>query len=274
MTQDNATGAIKKNGKWLFKPTENAYADWLGHNLFGIVINEKEGLLGGNGWLVEPKYDFIADFSEGLASVLLNDKVGFIDTIGKVIIKPKFEVLHQEMPFFEDGLALVGNNGKAGFINKKGEWVIQPIFDRVELPFYDGMAKAVIDEKYGMIDKQGVWVIEPKYEAVGLFSEGLLAVLLDGKCGFVDTTGNVIIPLQYDNAGYFSMGLAAVLVGEKWGFIDNTGNMVIEPRFSRVDDFNPETGTTWALIGDEGTGTWGILDQNGNFTPSESDEFR
>lgn len=272
VVQDEAIGAIKKNGKWLFEPDESVMAYNIDDDLYQITINEKEGLLDENGWLVEPKYDRIGDFAEGLASVLLNDKVGFIDTTGKVVIKPKFELASIFMPSYEDGLAAVGKNGKVGLINKKGEWVIQAIFDDIETPFYDGMARAVVDEKYGIINEQGVWVIEPRYDAVGLFSEGLLPVLLDGKCGYVDTTGNVVIPLQYDAASGFTMGLAPVLVGDKWGFIDNAGKMVIEPQYYFVGAFDPETGLALVKIGDEETGTWGTIDKNGNFTPAESDE--
>ncbi|ECL9187919.1 WG repeat-containing protein, partial [Campylobacter coli] len=69
----------------------------------------------------------IWDFSEGLASVGLNGKIGLIDKSGKFVIKPKFDSIWS----FREGLAKVGLNGKYGLIDKSGKIVIEPKFDDI-----------------------------------------------------------------------------------------------------------------------------------------------
>ncbi|HED6687678.1 TPA: WG repeat-containing protein, partial [Campylobacter coli] len=45
----------------------------------------------------------------------------------KIVIEPKFDSIGS----FREGLAKVGLNGKYGFIDKSGEFVIEPIFDDI-----------------------------------------------------------------------------------------------------------------------------------------------
>ncbi|HEF9233395.1 TPA: WG repeat-containing protein, partial [Campylobacter coli] len=40
---------------------------------------------------IEPKFDGVGNFSEGLVAVKLNEKWGFIDKNGDFVIKPKFD---------------------------------------------------------------------------------------------------------------------------------------------------------------------------------------
>ena len=65
------------------------------------------------------KYDYAMRFSEGLASVELNNKWGFIDTTGKIVIP----FVYESFSNFVKGLALVTINNKSFYINKKGECV-------------------------------------------------------------------------------------------------------------------------------------------------------
>lgn len=71
-------------------------------------------------------------FKEGLAPMgiainnIFANQFGYIDKKGNFVIKPSFE----SAELFENGLAEVVINDKIGFINKKGEYVIQCIYDR------------------------------------------------------------------------------------------------------------------------------------------------
>lgn len=82
-------------------------------------------------FIIPPKFENIKGFSEGLASVKVNGKYGFINKKGKVVIPHEFD----DAGFFSEGLADVKINGKYGFINKKGKIVILPEFDYVWLSF-------------------------------------------------------------------------------------------------------------------------------------------
>ncbi|EAK1349894.1 WG repeat-containing protein, partial [Campylobacter coli] len=55
-------------------------------------LNGKWGFIDKSGKIViEPKFDGVGNFSEGLAGVELNGKWGFIDKSGKIVIEPKFD---------------------------------------------------------------------------------------------------------------------------------------------------------------------------------------
>ena len=51
-------------------------------------------------------------FKEGMASIEINDKWGFIDADGNIVIEPKYSYVQ----FFSEGLAGVQVDGKYGFI--------------------------------------------------------------------------------------------------------------------------------------------------------------
>jgi hypothetical protein len=140
--------------------------------------------------VVEPGYDFIEPFKNGIAKIEFNGKYGFIDSQGKEIISPQFEQALQ----FSEGLAGVSIKGKCGYIDKTGKLVIPAVF-----------------------------------EAVCNFHQGLAAVKLNGKFGFIDSTGKIVITPQYPRASSFGLyedGLAYI---EEFS-IDKTGEKIwIEP---------------------------------------------
>lgn len=141
-------------------------------------------------------------FSNGLGKIVVNGKVGFIDTDGKIIIKPQFN----DAGRFSENLAPVEfKNGKWGYINKTGKVVIKPEFD---------------------------WAL--------IFRQGLASIQIGKKWGFIDSNGKVVIKPQFDHADSFSEDLAHVQIyREKYysGYIDKKGNWVIQPTFGGGEAF-------------------------------------
>ena len=64
-------------------------------------------------------------FSEGLAMVERNDRVGFVDKTGALVMPPSYD----NADSFSEGLAPVEINDQRGFIDKKGNVVIAPAYD-------------------------------------------------------------------------------------------------------------------------------------------------
>jgi len=139
---------------------------------------------------------------------------------------------------FSEGVASVQIDNKWGFINKKGELVIPCIFDW-PYSFSEGLA-AVYNykngKKMGFIDKKGEFVILCIYEYANDFYEGLARVKLNNKWGFIDKKGEFVIPCIYESASDlvsdcfidFSEGIARVKLNDKWGFIDKKGTQFWE----------------------------------------------
>ncbi|WP_141045003.1 WG repeat-containing protein [Campylobacter coli] len=131
-------------------------------DLIRVKIDGQWSFLDKNGeFAIEPKFDYVWSFWEGLAGVKLNGKWGFIDKSGKIVIESKFD----SGGHFSEGLAGVKLNGKWGFIDKNGEFAIEPKFDYV-WSFWEGLAKVELNGKYGLIDKSGKIVIEPIFDDI------------------------------------------------------------------------------------------------------------
>lgn len=189
--------------------------------------------------------------SDGLFVIIVNDKRGFIDRTGKILIEPRFQGANN----FSEGLAVVAlSNGgyKEGYIDHNGKLVIAAQFDSAR-DFHEGLAAVGFDtektrkacddcdpnQHWGYVDRTGIIVIKPQYHHAGDFSEGLAAVETDdGKWGFIDKNGRAVVTFAYGYASRFSEGLACVMNGKKFGYLDRTGRMVIKPQFSRCSDFS------------------------------------
>ena len=236
--RDGLAGVIKQSNDEYDKTNRVGYIDKDGQL---IIPFEFDAIVAGEGG---ESLEF-NDFSEGLAAVSKNDKYGFIDTKGKVVIEPKY----QWASSFSDGLAIVSVEGLYGAIDTQGKTVI-PFEYQALADFHDGFAAAArppkdpedYESKYGLINKQNEIVIPFMYESMGNLSESLIAVKKDGKWGYVDTKNKAIIPitLKYEMVNDFSDGLAAVFSYEensdnlKYGYIDKTGKLVIPMQFIKA----------------------------------------
>lgn len=215
--------------------------------LFKIKVNGKYGFMNGKGKVViQPQFEGVNDFSEGLANIYVRGRfgTGYIDETGKVAITPAFDIGSD----FSEGLAWVGFdpekkpyklgpltlyttqcghcfNYNIGFINKSGEMITEAVFARAE-DFSEGLALVQTKAgKYGFIDKTGRFAISPQFEWAESFSEGLAVVFVKGKYGFIDKTGKMVIKPQFTDARGFSEGLACVKIGgavRKRGIGDQT----------------------------------------------------
>jgi glucan-binding YG repeat protein len=107
---------------------------------------------------------------QGLAAVKFdNDKWGYVDKTGKVVINPQFDLASS----FEEGLAAVntgyamGNanyprlNGKWGYLDKTGKYAINPQFEE-GMPFQDGLAAVKVGGKWGYVNKTGRYIWNPQ----------------------------------------------------------------------------------------------------------------
>ncbi|MEG0826220.1 MAG: WG repeat-containing protein, partial [Bacilli bacterium] len=102
------------------------------------------------------------------------------------VIRNKFET---DRNVFSEGLVPFIMNNKFGYRDKQGNIVIKNKFEYADL-FSEGLAQVKVNNKWGYIDKQGNIVIKNKFEGAGDFSEGLASVKINGKWGYIDKQGN------------------------------------------------------------------------------------
>ena len=115
--------------------------------------------------------DWVQTGNDSLAVFSKDDKRGYFNVnTGEVIIEPTFK----HAWIFSEGLAGVVKNDMVGFINSKGETVIDFQYpDRgnslSSFVIHDGRCVvANADQKIGAIDTLGNWIISPNYDEVSL----------------------------------------------------------------------------------------------------------
>lgn len=179
------------------------------------------------------KYDELEGFSEGFAAVKQNEKWGYVNSKGELVIPCKYD----EAEPFHEGFAAVRTNGKYGFINTKDEEIVPCKYDVVK-SFSEGYAAVRMDGKEGFVNTKGEEIIPRKYDAVKSFSEGYAAILKGGKEGFINTKGEEVIPCNYDGVKPFSEGYAAVRTNGRYGFINTEGEEVIPCKYNNVESYS------------------------------------
>ena len=91
----------------------------------------------------------------------------------------------------KSGLFLIKQNDKYGYIDKTGKVVIEPQYERAS-DFSEGLAAIAVEKKWGYIDTTGKTVIEPQFDAAGKFTDDLAPVKVEKKTGYIDKTGKYI----------------------------------------------------------------------------------
>ncbi len=192
------------------------------------------GFMNVNGKIVvDPMFDDVSDFDkQGISRVVLDKKMGVINTQNQVIVKPQYIYIGP----FVDEVAIIQKGDHYGYINNKGKVIIKPRFDNAG-DFGDGFAPIMVDSMWGFIDTKGKVVIKPKYDYAESYSEGMAGVVLNRKWGMVNAKGEMVIRNIFQDYAPFCEGLAAVKMKDMWGYIDKTGNLVVMPQYNIVGSF-------------------------------------
>ena len=141
-------------------------------------------------------FNMIGDFHEGRAWFYKNEKYGFIDKMGNVIVPAKY----YSVADFKEGRAWVANEDN---------------HDHAWCGYIDLDGKEVVPIKYRVPLEEG-------YKAIS-FSEGLAAVQMRTDnddspfYGYIDKMGNEVIPAKFRNVEDFKNGIDEVKVAAKTG---------------------------------------------------------
>lgn len=146
-------------------------------------------------------------FSEGLAAVMKEGKIGFINAENEVVIPFIFEYTDKCSMYdfgyiFHNGYCAMTNaEGKLGLIDKSGNWVIEPTYDEIWAPHNSGYRVFVKNKKHGIMDLVGNVLYPAEFSCISIVSDGFV-IVKDGRQWQVNFDGNTVRPFMYDDTYY------------------------------------------------------------------------
>jgi hypothetical protein len=133
----------------------------------------------------EVKYWSVNDFNDGFTTVEYGIGYwGIINASEKIMTSLAADFMSPVV----EGMVLYRKKDKVGFLNTEGKNVVKPIYERAEL-FSNGFALVQLKGLYGFIDKSGKVVIPIKYTAVKSFSNNKFKVNLANAYFEIDLAG-------------------------------------------------------------------------------------
>lgn len=113
--------------------------------------------------IIKPDKDFhkVTSFNGNYASFSDGDKWGVIDKDGKTIERAKYE-----FAYCSNGLIYINDNNKVGFLSTDGKEVIKTQYDD-GLPFIDNTTIVKDGKSFIIIDKKGNQVGKDDYDSIG-----------------------------------------------------------------------------------------------------------
>lgn len=162
-----------------------------------------------------------------------NGKYGYMDETGEIMIQPNYDVVEP----YSEGLGLVVKDGKVGFLNKAGDLNIPFEYEDGE-SFENGLAIVSKNESYGMIDRTNKTVVPLQYDLVGKYKSGLALIANDTAYGYVNKRGAQVVPLKLEYATDFDNGYAVIDQEGKKGIINTLGRLVVPAKYDWLENYN------------------------------------
>lgn len=216
-----------KEGRAMYGKTNEA-----GRYVYGYLDLEGKEVIPAN-------YDSAGDFNDGKAVVKVKEnQYALIDLVGKVLNTYNYYFVGS----LGDGLLPFskGINDKYGYMDEKGTVVIEPKFQWGG-NFSEGRAIINMSDnflnRYGVIDKKGNYIIDPKYNNINFLGEGRIALgkAIDEEKPYIgsiyaiaDTEGNILTDFVFSNVLNFEKGVASASDGKNTFFIDRNGKVVTD----------------------------------------------
>lgn len=201
-----------------------------------VAVKEKDlfGLWATTGTKVmEPRYDFIGRFNDGIAVVSLDGKMGYINKSGEEIIPPFYD----DAENFNDNLAIVGEKDKYGVINRTGKMVV-PLSYLEIADFSEGLAAATEMELFGYINRSGTIVIPFKYESAGGFENGMAICQKEGFYGVIDKNDVILVPFEYESLQWLWNDVFKYTRGETAGLVNVEGTLLLPGEYDEIGTFS------------------------------------
>lgn len=166
------------------------------------LINRKNEII------INPMYDGLLRIGETHLVYGQHNTIGYLDKHGKELTPAIYESngsISSDIKFTDNKLCVRKNN-KCGYIDTDGKLVIEPTYDDV-YPFSNEVARYKDGKKYGYIDKKGKIIIQASFYNASDFNNGIAGVTfnnvlyVDAPKGMyeklIDKNGNVLNKVDF-----------------------------------------------------------------------------
>ena len=155
-----------------------------------VKMSNKFGFIDSLGKELTPiTYDYLTSFSEDVATAINNNHWWLLNTKGEKIQLFYNDSLNYRMvDSFREGLCCVKFEDKIGYINKKGNLVIPLLYDE-GTRFEDGIAFVGLNNKWGVIDYIRNEIISLEYDEISTLWDGTLEATKGAEKFYFDKKG-------------------------------------------------------------------------------------
>lgn len=233
VVQDRVTKGIFDFNGHLLAPASDETSGKLG------MIDETEN------WVIQPSFDNLEPYHEGLAVARKNNQYGYIDLKGnwvysRVVPVNQYVYIANDFKPFNNGLAVAKTGTDTyQYIDKQGKVAFKTRFKNAGDFTKEGYAVATVDAGTGLIDKQGNWVIKPNVNIQSVANGIVIYYNEQGYAGARDLkTQKDIIPPTYSAIEQIGNLLRVRNTGATYGYINDRGEFVIPPQYDNAWPFD------------------------------------
>jgi len=222
--------------------------DFNGH-LLAPASDEASGKLGmideTENWVVQPSFDNLEPYHEGLAVARKNNQYGYIDLKGnwvysRVVPVNQYIYITNDFKPFTNGLAVAKTGTDTyQYIDQKGQVAFKTRFKNAGNFTKDGYAIVTVDAGTGLIDKQGNWAIKPNVNIQSVANGIAIYYNEQGYSGARDIkTQKDIIPPTYSAIEQTGNLLRVRNAGATYGYVNDRGDFIIQPQYDNAWPFD------------------------------------
>jgi hypothetical protein len=227
------------------RPTEAIFT-YNGHNL-APASDPSTGKIGMidkmEQWVIQPTFDAMEPFSEGLAAAKKDNLFGYVDLQGNwvyqeiVPIENYFSLSYDFKPF-SNGLAAVRiTKDSYTYINHQGKQPFKQRFTSAASFTEEGYAIVATEAGTGLIDTKGTFVIKPHLE-ISSVEKGIVIYHTNEGYGAKDLkTLKDIVPPKYGDVELAGDLIRLRESGATTGYINQKGEFVIAPEYAAAWSF-------------------------------------
>jgi hypothetical protein len=206
--------------------------DKVGKDLYNVHFRDaKIGLLGKNGWLVQPMLEVeeIKFGEEGLFPAKTKEAYGFVNSAGTWVIKPQFT----ETTLFSEKIAAYRSTQNWGLMSSSGQPIGTATWDEIK-PFKKGIAIAKSTGKFYLLNSEGMAINSEGFDDIFRTTDGYFLVEKSGKTGLLNGEGKEVIAIEFEGLRREKKDFIIAQRDGQVGVINEAGEIILPLAYEKI----------------------------------------